>query len=122
MALMVTELGHFALILAFLVSLVQATVPMAGAELRRPGWMALAEPAATLQFLLTAFAFGALMHGFIISDFFADRPAFLDHARPLVAEGKIRWKDDIVDGLEGAPEAFLGLLEGRNFGKVLVRV
>ena len=69
MALMVTELGHFALILAFLVSLVQATVPMAGAELRRPGWMALAEPAATLQFLLTAFAFGALMHGFIISDF-----------------------------------------------------
>jgi NADPH-dependent curcumin reductase CurA len=39
-----------------------------------------------------------------------------------IGEGKIRHKEDIVDGLEKAPEAFLGMLEGRNFGKVIVRV
>ncbi|TMM54881.1 heme lyase CcmF/NrfE family subunit [Sulfitobacter sabulilitoris] len=66
---MITELGHFALILAFMVAIVQAVVPLIGAHLRRPGWMALAEPAATAQFLLVAFSFGALMHAFITSDF-----------------------------------------------------
>jgi len=66
---MITELGHFALILAFLVSIVQATVPLVGAQKRWPGWMAVAEPAATLQFILTATAFAALTHAFVTSDF-----------------------------------------------------
>jgi len=66
---MITELGHFALILAFLVACCQATIPLIGAYRRWPGWMALAEPAATLQFLLTAVAFGALMWAFVTSDF-----------------------------------------------------
>lgn len=66
---MVTELGHFALILAFLVAIVQSVVPMVGAHKRWPGWMAVAEPAATVQFLLTAFAFAALTHAFVTSDF-----------------------------------------------------
>ncbi|MGR3378731.1 heme lyase CcmF/NrfE family subunit [Salipiger abyssi] len=66
---MVTELGHFALILAFLVACVQAVVPMVGAQKRWPGWMAVAEPAATAQFLLTALSFAALTHAFITSDF-----------------------------------------------------
>ncbi|MFZ5961491.1 heme lyase CcmF/NrfE family subunit [Thalassococcus sp. BH17M4-6] len=66
---MITELGHFALILAFLIAIVQAVVPMVGAHKRWPGWMAVAEPAATAQFLLTAFSFAALMHAFIVSDF-----------------------------------------------------
>ncbi|MCH2095305.1 MAG: heme lyase CcmF/NrfE family subunit [Rhodobacteraceae bacterium] len=66
---MVTELGHFALILAFMVACVQAIVPLVGAHNRWPGWMALAEPAATLQFLLTGFAFAALTHAFVTSDF-----------------------------------------------------
>ena len=57
---MIAELGHFALILAFLVSLVQATVPLIGAHRRWPGWMAVAEPAATAQFLLVAGSFAAL--------------------------------------------------------------
>ncbi len=66
---MITELGHFALILAFLVACVQATIPLIGAYKRWPGWMALAEPAATLQFMLTAVSFAALTWAFVISDF-----------------------------------------------------
>jgi NADPH-dependent curcumin reductase CurA len=37
-------------------------------------------------------------------------------------EGKIKFREDIVDGLENAPQAFIGLLEGKNFGKLVVRV
>ena len=66
---MITELGHFALILAFVIAIVQMVVPMIGAARRWPGWMAVAEPAANAQFMLTAFSFGALMHAFITSDF-----------------------------------------------------
>ncbi|MDX1780093.1 MAG: heme lyase CcmF/NrfE family subunit [Thalassovita sp.] len=66
---MITELGHFALILAFLVACVQAVVPLIGAHKRWPGWMAVAEPAANAQFLLTAFSFAALTYAFVTSDF-----------------------------------------------------
>ncbi len=66
---MITELGHFALILAFMVSLVQMVVPLVGAHKRWPGWMAVAEPAATAQFLLVAGSFAALTHAFVTSDF-----------------------------------------------------
>jgi NADPH-dependent curcumin reductase CurA len=40
----------------------------------------------------------------------------------LVADGRMKYREDIVDGLENAPSAFAGLLEGRNFGKLLIRV
>jgi NADPH-dependent curcumin reductase len=39
-----------------------------------------------------------------------------------IAEGRIRYREDVTDGLENAPKAFIGMLEGRNFGNVLVRV
>ena len=39
-----------------------------------------------------------------------------------VKEGKIKYREDIVDGLENAPQAFIGLLEGKNFGKLVVKV
>ena len=66
---MITELGHFALVLAFLVALVQSVVPMIGAARGWPGWMASAVPAASAQFVLTAFSFAALTHAFVVSDF-----------------------------------------------------
>lgn len=66
---MITELGHFALILAFLTAIVQMVVPLIGAHKRWPGWMAVAEPAASAQFALTATAFGALTYAFVVSDF-----------------------------------------------------
>jgi len=66
---MITELGHFALILAFGVAVLQMIIPMIGAHRRLPGWMAMAEPAAAAQCALIALSFGALMWAFINSDF-----------------------------------------------------
>ena len=66
---MITELGHFSLILAFCVAIIQAVLPLVGAHRRWPGWMAVAEPAATAQFLLTALAFASLTYAFVTSDF-----------------------------------------------------
>ena len=66
---MIVELGHFCLILALAVAAVQAVVPMIGAARGWRGAMALADPAATAQFLLIAFSFGALTRAFITSDF-----------------------------------------------------
>ncbi|MBU2962155.1 heme lyase CcmF/NrfE family subunit [Citreicella sp. C3M06] len=82
---MINELGHFALILAALIACVQAVVPMIGASKRWPGWMAVAEPAATAQFLLTAISFAALMHAFIVSDFSLKLVVENSHsAKPLI--------------------------------------
>ncbi|MEV8466720.1 heme lyase CcmF/NrfE family subunit [Fluviibacterium sp. DFM31] len=66
---MIAELGHFALILAAMVAVVQAIVPMIGAHKGWDGWMAAAVPAATTQFFLTAFSFSALTYSFVVSDF-----------------------------------------------------
>ena len=64
----------------------------------------------------------ARMEGFLISDY-AHRfdEAALRLAR-WVAEGKIRWREDVTDGLENAPTAFMGMLQGENRGKALVKV
>jgi cytochrome c-type biogenesis protein CcmF len=66
---MIVELGHFALILAAVTALVQAVIPLIGAHKRWPAWMAVAEPAAGIQFLLTSFSFAALTYAFVVSDF-----------------------------------------------------
>jgi len=66
---MIVELGHFALVLAFMVAIFQMIVPLIGAHRGNPAWMAVAEPAATTQFLLTAFSFAALTYAFVTSDF-----------------------------------------------------
>jgi NADPH-dependent curcumin reductase CurA len=63
------------------------------------------------------------VRGFINYDFAAEHyPAFLREVSAGIADGRIRYREDFVDGLERAPEAFLGMLEGRNFGKLIVRV
>jgi len=66
---MIAELGHFALILAAVVALVQSVVPMVGAEKGWTNWMEVAVPAATAQFLLTLLSFAALTYAFVVSDF-----------------------------------------------------
>jgi cytochrome c-type biogenesis protein CcmF len=65
----IAELGHFALIAALLVAIVQMAVPLAGARFGWSDWMALAVPAALAQAALIALAFGALTHAFVTSDF-----------------------------------------------------
>ena len=64
-----------------------------------------------------------LLRGFIQTEFvesmFSD---FLRDMGQWVREGKVKYREDITDGLDHAPEAFIGMLEGRNFGKTLVKV
>jgi NADPH-dependent curcumin reductase len=63
------------------------------------------------------------VRGFINYDFAAEHyPAFLREVGAGIADGRIRYREDFVDGLENAPETFIGMLEGRNFGKLIVRV
>lgn len=63
------------------------------------------------------------MQGLVILDHYATRhDAFQRDMAAWVAEGRVRLHEDLVEGLERAPEAFIGLLEGRNLGKVVVRV
>ena len=66
---MINEIGHFTLLLAFCVALLQATVPLFGAHKGRIDLMAISESAANLQFALLFASFGALTHAFITSDF-----------------------------------------------------
>jgi len=66
---MIPEIGHFALILALMVALVQGTVPFVGAHRGHAGWMAMARPSALLQLALIATSFLALMQAYIVSDF-----------------------------------------------------
>ena len=66
---MINEIGHFTLLLAFCVALLQSTVPLFGAHKGRIDLMAISESAANLQFALLFASFGALTHAFIASDF-----------------------------------------------------
>ncbi len=66
---MIAELGHFALVLALSLALLQSSVPFVGARRDDARLMATATPAALTQFLLIGFAFAALVHAYIVSDF-----------------------------------------------------
>lgn len=89
---MTTELGHFALILAFAVAIVQMIVPLIGAHKRWPGWMAVAEPAAGAQFVLTALSFGALTWAFVASDFSLNVVVANSHsAKPMLYKISGTW-------------------------------
>ncbi|WP_437838589.1 NADP-dependent oxidoreductase [Sorangium sp. So ce1153] len=63
------------------------------------------------------------VQGLVILDHYADRfDAFRRDMGAWVGAGRVKLREDRVDGLESAPAAFIGLLEGRNFGKLVVRV
>lgn len=62
------------------------------------------------------------LRGFIISDHFDHLPTFLRDMGGWIASGQVKYKEDIVQGIENAPDAFIGLLKGTNFGKLLVQV
>ena len=82
---MIAETGHFALALALIVALVQASLPMVGAARRHAGLMAMARPAAVTQFALIAIAFAALTHAYVTSDFSLINVARNSHsAKPML--------------------------------------
>jgi NADPH-dependent curcumin reductase CurA len=62
------------------------------------------------------------IRGFIVSDFASRHGDFLRDMSSWVRDGKVKYKEYVTEGLENAPEAFMGLLKGANFGKQLVRV
>ena len=64
----------------------------------------------------------AVMQGFLVSDHRARWPEFRAAMAAWLRSGAIRYREDIVDGIEAAPRAFVGLLSGANRGKMLVRV
>ncbi len=82
---MIAEIGHFALILALATALVQGSLPLLGAHRGEAAWIAVARPAALLQFLFVAIAFGCLMQAYIVSDFSVLNVARNSHsAKPLL--------------------------------------
>ena len=79
------EVGHYALILALVLALVQSTLPLIGAQRGIEAWVGLARPAALAQFGFILIAFGALMTGYIVSDFSIENVAANSHtAKPLL--------------------------------------
>ncbi|MGE0339805.1 MAG: NADP-dependent oxidoreductase [Xanthobacteraceae bacterium] len=62
------------------------------------------------------------MRGFIVWDFQAQAGDFYREAGGWLREGRIKYSEDVINGLENAPEAFIGMLKGRNFGKLLVKI
>ncbi|HET6782498.1 MAG TPA: NADP-dependent oxidoreductase, partial [Pseudoxanthomonas sp.] len=75
------------------------------------------------QLLATVLQKRVRMQGFIILDHYADR--FEEFRRDMgqwLGTGRIKLREDRADGLNQAPAAFIGLLEGRNFGKLIVDV
>jgi len=62
------------------------------------------------------------IQGFIVSDHAALRSEYLEMAAPLVRSGQLKYREDIVEGIDNAPEAFIGLLQGKNFGKLIIKL
>ncbi len=62
------------------------------------------------------------IQGFIVGDHWRRFAEYRSMAAPLIKSGEIKYREDIVDGLDRAPAAFIGLLQGRNFGKLVVRL
>ncbi len=82
---MIPEIGHYALVLALVVALVQGTLPLIGAQRGIPAWVAVAAPAAAAQLVLVATAFLVLMYAYVVSDFSVINVAENSHtAKPML--------------------------------------
>jgi NADPH-dependent curcumin reductase CurA len=102
---------------------VNARVPVCGFIAHYNDTLAAAGPDRLPRLLATVLQKRVRLQGFIILDHYGER---FEHFRremgEWVAAGRIKLREEIVDGLEQAPAALIGLLEGRNFGKLVVKV
>lgn len=64
----------------------------------------------------------ALIKGFLVGDYQQRQAEFVNDVSQWLQEGKLKYKEDVVEGLENASHAFIGLLQGKNFGKLIVKV
>jgi len=81
----IPELGHYALVLALFVAIVQSTLPMVGAATRNAAWMAVARPCALAQAALVLLAYGALTWAFVVSDFSVQNVVSNSHSlKPMI--------------------------------------
>ncbi|HEY8047800.1 MAG TPA: cytochrome c biogenesis protein CcsA, partial [Ramlibacter sp.] len=112
---MIPELGHFALILALCVALVQGVLPMAGAQTGRAEWVALARPAAYAQFMLIAGAFASLAWSFLANDFSVSYVA--EHSNSLLPA--IYRFCAVWGGHEGSLLLWMFMLAGWTFAVAL---
>ena len=62
------------------------------------------------------------IRGFLVFDFVDQEAEALEQLTQWVSDGRLKYREDFVNGLEAAPEAFIGLLKGKNFGKLVVKV
>ena len=74
------------------------------------------------ELLLAAIDKRLMLRGMLVGDFEPLADDFRREVGAWLHDGKIKYKEDVIIGLENAPDAFVGLLRGRNFGKLLVRV
>ena len=110
---MIIELGHFALILALLLSVLQATLPFVGAEKNKQAWMMMGRQAAQSVFWLVSIAFLALLHAYALSDFSVLNVALNSHTlKPVAYKLSAAWGNH-----EGSMVLWLWLM---SFWTVLV--
>ena len=74
------------------------------------------------MFMLNILTKRLTFRGFIVGDFASQFPKFLSDMVPWIKEGKVKYREDITDGLENAPRELIGLLRGENFGKKIIRI
>jgi NADPH-dependent curcumin reductase CurA len=79
-------------------------------------------PDRSIAFMRTILTKRLRIQGFIVTDYAKQAPEFVRDVSAWMREGKLKYREDIVEGLENAPQAFMGLLKGANFGKLLVKV
>ncbi|MGN6057136.1 MAG: NADP-dependent oxidoreductase [Sphingomicrobium sp.] len=76
----------------------------------------------SLRFIMRIIAARIRLKGFIVFDYFPRMAEFYAEMAPWVANGTIKARETVVEGLENMPDAFLGLFEGANTGKMLVKL
>ena len=76
----------------------------------------------SFRFIMRVIAMRIRLKGFIVFDYFPRMAEFYSEMGPWVADGTVKSKETVVDGLDQTLDAFLGLFEGANTGKMLVRL